>query len=358
MGHVLQSKNFGFLNEADPLLAEYGLMAELNAYIDPNTSIIKSRQFAELLAKHIAAHRGLDCGENSFDETLGMLKRQRVITIEVHSGFDLIRLYGNQAAHEHKRDRNAALQSLITAHRLAKWFVQSVLERSNLQIGAFKPLPTPEDATLDLKQEIEFLRRQSADLELASNASESVRLELAEQLQREAMEYQEQLTKQSKQLRQREIELNQLERKSNERIRQIVKVASSKPFQSFLERSEESASRIGQKKDLLPLTQLRIMTGIQSKCCKVPMIITQSSKGGFITQNCPDCGKSDTLKKSVFESLNVYLACPNCRQRTTPEMIGSNYGFLCRNCGWKCELATIVPHWQDVQPFKTDGSKK
>lgn len=58
--------NFGFLSEYDPLLTQYGLQAELYAYSDSNTSIIKSRQLGEHLAKHTAQHAGLDPENLSF----------------------------------------------------------------------------------------------------------------------------------------------------------------------------------------------------------------------------------------------------------------------------------------------------
>ena len=51
MAANMTSRNFGHLSDVDPLLAEYGLQAELYAYSDPNASLSKSRQFGELLAK-------------------------------------------------------------------------------------------------------------------------------------------------------------------------------------------------------------------------------------------------------------------------------------------------------------------
>ena len=45
------SPNFGFLAEHDPLLVHYGSQAERYVFDDPNTALIKLRQFAEVLAK-------------------------------------------------------------------------------------------------------------------------------------------------------------------------------------------------------------------------------------------------------------------------------------------------------------------
>ena len=43
------SANFGFLSRHDPLLVRLGGLAELYAHTDPNTTILKLRQFAEAL---------------------------------------------------------------------------------------------------------------------------------------------------------------------------------------------------------------------------------------------------------------------------------------------------------------------
>lgn len=47
----LQSRNFYFLKEHDESLEKLGALAELYFVNDPNTSLIKLRQFAEMLAR-------------------------------------------------------------------------------------------------------------------------------------------------------------------------------------------------------------------------------------------------------------------------------------------------------------------
>ena len=51
MPEQLSSRNFEFLQDYDPLLVEYALKAETTAYSDPNTSLLKTRQFGEWLAE-------------------------------------------------------------------------------------------------------------------------------------------------------------------------------------------------------------------------------------------------------------------------------------------------------------------
>jgi len=67
-----QSGNFGFLEAHDVQLVRLGALAERYFHDDPNTCLIKLRQFAELLTQLIAAKTGLyeagddamTCGES------------------------------------------------------------------------------------------------------------------------------------------------------------------------------------------------------------------------------------------------------------------------------------------------------
>lgn len=349
----LTSRNFEFLRGYDPLLVEYALRAELYVYSDPNASLFKSRQFGELIAKSTASRAGMDCAEMSFEETVGLLKRQQLISRETVGLFTHVRLAGNAAAHEHAKDRNAALQSLICTYELAKWFNQSVLKDTNLNAGPFKPPPKPQDATRELKDEIEFLRQEAAKAELAASATEAEIRQLAEKLEREATKHHAELIKQESVLRERAGELKRLERESMARLKQVIAVAASEPFQSFVTRSEWSALRIGSRSgDGLPLTQLRILGGRTSECCGAPMILVQGSRGGWVDQNCPKCNRSKLLSDHEFRSLNIYVACGRCRRQAEPTKVGSNYGYRCTHCGWECELASLVPHYSDVEPLK------
>ncbi len=63
--------NFHFLSHHDARLVAFGAAAERYLHEDPNTSIFKLRQFAELLCKTVAARQALYLGEReSFEETL------------------------------------------------------------------------------------------------------------------------------------------------------------------------------------------------------------------------------------------------------------------------------------------------
>ena len=71
---MLGASNFGFLEGHYARLATFGAQAERYFRDDPPTAIVKLRQFAELLAKLVAAHHALYLGEReTFDETLRRL---------------------------------------------------------------------------------------------------------------------------------------------------------------------------------------------------------------------------------------------------------------------------------------------
>ena len=56
---MVVSLNFAFLESHDPQLVRLGALAEQYFTTDPNTSLIKLRQFGELLAQLAAAKVGL-----------------------------------------------------------------------------------------------------------------------------------------------------------------------------------------------------------------------------------------------------------------------------------------------------------
>ncbi|MBM1169621.1 hypothetical protein [Microvirga arabica] len=78
------SVNFGFLSVYDADLANLAALAERYFPDDPPTSLVKLRQFAELLAKLIAAHHGAYSGEReNFEEIIHRLSYEHVLPQEV-----------------------------------------------------------------------------------------------------------------------------------------------------------------------------------------------------------------------------------------------------------------------------------
>jgi type I restriction enzyme R subunit len=87
----IETANFGFLAKHDVQLMRLGALAERYFGDDPNTSLIKLRQFAEFLAQLTAAKTGLlPRLEEPQADLLRRLKFERVLPPEVADFFGSI----------------------------------------------------------------------------------------------------------------------------------------------------------------------------------------------------------------------------------------------------------------------------
>src|SRR3990172_9582344 len=92
--------NFAFLFEYDEQLVRLGMLAEKYFAEDPNTCLLKIRQYAELLAQQIASRVGEYGipGESQYDLLRRLLDRG-ILTRETAQIFGEIRRAGNAANH-------------------------------------------------------------------------------------------------------------------------------------------------------------------------------------------------------------------------------------------------------------------
>jgi hypothetical protein len=96
----INSANFGFLKADNPQLVRLGALAEHYFQEDPNTCLIKLRQFGELLAQTTAASVGLFASqEEPQADLLRRLKFDRILPGETANLFHQIRTAGNRATH-------------------------------------------------------------------------------------------------------------------------------------------------------------------------------------------------------------------------------------------------------------------
>lgn len=87
----------------------------------------------------------------------------------------------------------------------------------------------------------------------------------------------------------------------------------------------------------------------ESRCCGKPTVLVQSMEGGFVTRNCPECGRADTLSEHTFRKLGFWVACPKCRgPMTATRLEYSNYGYVCEHCDIAIKLADLLPKWSDL----------
>ncbi len=158
----LESPNFGFLEEHDPLLVHLGALAERYCLDDPNTALIKLRQLAESLAKQAAAHGGIYfSAEDSFLTVLNRLWERGVVAGDVSQVFHNLRKAGNEAVHQHRGASHEALHQLKLARQLAVWFHKSFGKNRNFKAGPFVPPPDTAEVDTALRAELAEFREEA-----------------------------------------------------------------------------------------------------------------------------------------------------------------------------------------------------
>jgi hypothetical protein len=169
----IESNNFNFLHAHDAQLVRLGALAERYCHDDPNTCLIKLRQFGELLAQLISAKTGLyQADEQSQSDLLRRLRNERVIPAEVANLFHSLRIFGNDAAHGVQGTFADAINALKYARQAAVWFHRTFGNDASFVAGPFQPPPASPDAA-SLRAELERFRK---DLLATQSAAEQARL--------------------------------------------------------------------------------------------------------------------------------------------------------------------------------------
>ena len=129
--------NFAFLAVHDAALVRLCEQAQGYFRDDPSTTVVKLRQFAELLSRLIVARDGADVDERTtLEETIRRLVQARIITGDAANLLHSLRKAGNIAVHEGEATYSDALTALKTAHQLGAWF-----HRTYGSDPTFKPAP-------------------------------------------------------------------------------------------------------------------------------------------------------------------------------------------------------------------------
>ena len=166
--------NFGHLLGHDPQLVRLGMLAERYFADDPNTSLIKLRQFGELLAQLIAAKVGIYTSrEEAQYDLLRRLQDNQILPREIAQLFGEVRRQGNAASHEIEGDHRTALSALRVSWQLGVWFHRTFADKA-FKSGAFAPPAPPakkSDETAELRKELTALR--AAHDEAASKLNEA-----------------------------------------------------------------------------------------------------------------------------------------------------------------------------------------
>jgi uncharacterized protein DUF4145 len=136
----LLTSNFAHLQDHDAQLLRLGMLAERYFPNDPNTSLLKLRQLAELLAQLVATKVGLyQSAEESQYDLLRRLQDQGILPREIAQLFGAVRRAGNAASHGVAGDHRTALAALKITWQLGIWFtVPSVTLLSSPAPSSFR----------------------------------------------------------------------------------------------------------------------------------------------------------------------------------------------------------------------------
>ncbi|QSQ27605.1 type I restriction-modification system endonuclease [Pyxidicoccus parkwayensis] len=155
--------NFAFLEAHDEQLVRLGMLAERYFADDPNTSLLKLRQLAELLAQLVATKVGLYTSRDEAQyDLLRRLQDQGILPREIAQLFGEVRRAGNAANHEIVGDHRTALGVLKVTWQLGIWFHRTFSTLS-FKSGPFVPPNPPKDESAELRAELAMLSKALAD---------------------------------------------------------------------------------------------------------------------------------------------------------------------------------------------------
>ncbi len=190
---AITSLNFSFLKAHDARLVHLGALAEKYFTEDPSTTLVKLRQYAEVMAKIVAARTATNVdAADTFSEILMRLKADRALPPSAADLFYKLKDKGNSAAHDLAGNHSDALVALRVAKELGVWFHRTFANKPTFSAGPFVPPKPPRDPSTALKTEIEDLKRKAdeaqttaakaladaaAHREIALTAKEKARLE-------------------------------------------------------------------------------------------------------------------------------------------------------------------------------------
>lgn len=173
--------NFAHLQACDEQLARLGALAEKYFADDPNTSLIKMRQFGELLAQQTAAQMGLlkkdEDKEESQYELVRRLRDEGILSQDIYQLFGEIRRTGNAASHAIQGDQATALNAIKSGWQLGIWFQRTFFKED------FKAEAFIMPSTMD---EVDALRIEREKLAVQAERAQTRIEELLKQQQAEA----------------------------------------------------------------------------------------------------------------------------------------------------------------------------
>ncbi|KDM91868.1 DEAD/DEAH box helicase family protein [Photobacterium galatheae] len=175
------SLNFEMLRHKWPEVADLGALAERYVYNDPETSLVKQRNMIELIVRWLYREERLPQGyrPNLFDLIKGDAFTS-VIPAAVVEKLDILRQYGNKAAHGEKCHRKQSVWLLQECWLISSWLYVRYDNGNQSECGVFQTPPVEAvDTSADaLKKKQQELDKALHELKVAEEKQISILREL------------------------------------------------------------------------------------------------------------------------------------------------------------------------------------
>lgn len=230
------SANFDHLKELSPELHRLAVLAERFFAVDANTSLVKSRQFGEYMAKEIAALSGAydpDRRETTF-ELQRRLRAAQIVPREIGDIFHAVRKSGNEASHDFGGTPAEALTALKFCRTLGVWYRRAYGGDPQFKAGPFVPPKPSKDTDDSTREELDKLRRQVRESEERLRKLEASAEDLAK-ARAAAEELARQASEESAVWEQTAVELEANQIELTRRLSELQAAAETRPEQQLLE---------------------------------------------------------------------------------------------------------------------------
>jgi type I restriction enzyme R subunit len=170
-----RAPNFGYLLPYNALLVTYAASAEALLFTDPNTAMIKCRQFAEVLTEHAFIQFGIPGMPDKQHLRLKVLRDQGFVSPRVDGWFTRVRTRANKAVHEHYAAQRDALELVRACYELGAWYHRTVSGDQHAppfmppQLPATQPAPRGDadaKALAEIKDLLAGFRREFDEMHL------------------------------------------------------------------------------------------------------------------------------------------------------------------------------------------------
>lgn len=114
-----------FVEKLNAHAAQYIKEMEKVIFVDPSSSIVKARKFAETIINEVFKHEKMDATYSSFYEKVSYLARDGIIDRKIQKSFDTVRISGNKAAHPGEfNDLPEAFKLHREIYNISVWFYE------------------------------------------------------------------------------------------------------------------------------------------------------------------------------------------------------------------------------------------